>query len=428
MCRQSDLCALLLCALFLAGLRAYSQSVVQTQPFESLYLPFSEEEQRLSMDLRDYVSLEGYDGGTLVRMLSNRGMIHIELLDEDAPATVSNFLNYVNAGRYKESIIHRSIGGFILQGGGFTIREGDFNPQGIPLFSSIPNEFTPENSNVRGTVSMAKQSDDPDSATSQFFFNLSDNSENLNNQNGGFTVFAKVVGLGMNTVSQISRLTQWNGVGLFGPAFSDLPLINYNPEDGEIALSSWVRFLEFSEAELFPMGQVPGLLGVEVQGVTGAFPASVTVEGSQLQLTIPGRQTGRMELGLVFRENGFEELNFVEAGFGLRVGGLITDIELDGSWQFSNWFGLYFTGEDNWIYHERLGWLLMNRTDAGGGVFLYTPLGWLWTREDLAPYFWRPGSNEEPGSWLYWEQSSMDPVYFYDFVANGGAGSWVVFE
>lgn len=428
MFRPFLLCTLFLCALLPGGQRITGQSVAQIQPFEPVFLPFSEEEQRISLDLRDYVSVEGYDGGTLVRMLSNRGMIHIELLDDDAPTTVSNFLNYVRAGRYEESIFHRSIGGFILQGGGFTIREGDFNPQGIPLFSSIPNEFTPENSNLRGTVSMAKQSDNPDSATSQFFFNLSDNSEDLDNQNGGFTVFAKVVGLGMNTVGQISRLTQWNAVGLFGPSFRDLPLIHYNPEEGEIAFSSWVRFLEVSEVAFFSMGEVPGMLEVEVEGVTASSPASVSLEGSQLQLTIPGGETGRMDLSFLFRESGFEEINFLETGFGLTVGGLIADIELNGSWKFSNWFGLYYKRDDNWIYHERLGWLLMDRTDAGGGVFLYTPLGWLWTREDFTPYFWKPGSNGEPGSWLYWEQSTVAPVYFFDFGANGGAGSWVVFE
>jgi len=70
---------------------------------------------------------------------------------------------------------------------------------------SIMNEFSADRSNLRGTVAMAKLGGDPDSATSQFFFNLDDNSENLDNQNGGFTVFAEVVE-GLDVVDAISEV------------------------------------------------------------------------------------------------------------------------------------------------------------------------------------------------------------------------------
>ena len=78
---------------------------------------------------------------------------------------------------------------FVVQGGGFL---PDLSKQ-EPVRDAIVNEFDPAHSNVQYTVSMAKLGGDPDSATSQFFFNLADNSENLDNQNGGFTVFAEII-------------------------------------------------------------------------------------------------------------------------------------------------------------------------------------------------------------------------------------------
>lgn len=148
-----------------------------------------------------------------------QGNIEIELLTEDAPNTVANFLNYIESGKYTKSFIHRSIPGFVIQGGGFTF-DGS-NPAGIIPFASVENEFNV--SNTRGTVAMAKLSNQPDSATSQWFINLADNSEILDGQNGGFTVFARVIGNGMEVADAISQLEIIDAEG----SFTDLPVINY---------------------------------------------------------------------------------------------------------------------------------------------------------------------------------------------------------
>lgn len=146
------------------------------------------------------------------------GNIEIELLENEAPKTVANFLKYVEDGKYNKSFVHRSVGDFIIQGGGFFyINDTAFS---ITTFPPVENE--PGVSNTRGTVAMAKLGDQPDSATSQWFINLSDNSGNLDNQNGGFTVFGRVIGNGMAVADAINDLQNFNG----GGPFTDLPVID----------------------------------------------------------------------------------------------------------------------------------------------------------------------------------------------------------
>ena len=124
-----------------------------------------------------------------VKLQTTLGDIIIELDEKAAPLTVANFLKYVETGFYDGIIFHRVIRGFMIQTGGFFIQDSKMarRQEGPP----VKNEFGI--SNVRGTLAMAKIGGNPDSATSQFFINLVDNSANLDNQNGGFTVFARVV-------------------------------------------------------------------------------------------------------------------------------------------------------------------------------------------------------------------------------------------
>lgn len=149
-----------------------------------------------------------------------RSTVFIELFD-DRPLTSANFLAYVDGGKYDGTLLHRLVHGFVLQGGGFYPEIVDepapldfgVNAERVDLDGnpstpnpSITNEFglPPTRSNVRGTIAMAKLGGLPDSATNQFFFNLTNNSANLDNQNGGFTVFAQVLDDGMNYIDYVS--------------------------------------------------------------------------------------------------------------------------------------------------------------------------------------------------------------------------------
>lgn len=150
-----------------------------------------------------------------LRVQTDLGSFDILMLDSVAPATVTNFMNYVNQEEYDGTFLHRNVPGFVVQGGGFRFDEkrggflnGGSGVENINFATPVKNEFG--RSNLRGTLAMAKSSGDPDSATSQFFFNLADNSANLDNQNGGFTVFAEVQGNGMTVVDEIAMLPRCN--------------------------------------------------------------------------------------------------------------------------------------------------------------------------------------------------------------------------
>ena len=176
---------------------------------------------------------------SVVRFSSNVGEIDMELFDTQTPLTVANFLSYVNAGRYNQSFIHRSVPGFVIQGGGFGLSGNAV--VSVPTNAAVPNE--PEISNQRGTVAMAKLGDNPNSATSQWFINLEDNAANLDNQNGGFTVFGRVVGNGMAVADRIAAFTTYDATTQLGGSFSDLPLQSSALTINNLILFSAVRAL-----------------------------------------------------------------------------------------------------------------------------------------------------------------------------------------
>jgi len=179
---------------------------------------------------------------SVVRFSSNVGEIDMELFDTDTPLTVTNFLSYVNAGRYNQSFIHRSVPGFVVQGGGFGLSGNAVIS--VPTNAAVQNE--PRISNLRGTVAMAKQPDNPNSATSQWFINLADNSAptaNLDTENGGFTVFARVLGNGMAVADRIAAFPTYNVTAQLGGSFGELPLQNAALTTNNLILFSTVRAL-----------------------------------------------------------------------------------------------------------------------------------------------------------------------------------------
>ncbi len=143
----------------------------------------------------------------MVTLKTNFGDITLELFADKAPKTVENFLSYVNDGFYDNTIFHRVINGFMIQGGGFT-PDMDQKDTKAP----IENEANNGVSNDAGTIAMAR-TNDPHSATGQFFINVSNNdflnhtSESMNGW--GYCVFGKVTE-GMDVVEKIKGVKTGN--------------------------------------------------------------------------------------------------------------------------------------------------------------------------------------------------------------------------
>ena len=188
-----------------------------------------------------------------VRFQTDFGVIDVELLRDTAPKTVDNFLGYVDRGDYNNSFIHRSVANFVVQGGGY--RFVNNNVVTIPEKPPVVNEFRV--SNTRGTLAMAKLGGDPNSATNQWFFNEADNSGNLDNQNGGFTVFGRIVNdAGLRVMDTIGSLPVLNA----GSPFDSLPVQNYS--SGTVQDSNLVHLISVTRLSTFFNGEVPLANGV----------------------------------------------------------------------------------------------------------------------------------------------------------------------
>src|SRR5690349_914913 len=119
----------------------------------------------------------GLLANTLAQFRTYYGDMDVELYDHDKPVTVANFLRYVRSGLYQDGIIHRCVPNFVIQGGGFYVASSPPYIFPNPVFAPIPNEFGvgTRYSNLYGTIAMAKLGGDTNSATSQWFINLTNN-------------------------------------------------------------------------------------------------------------------------------------------------------------------------------------------------------------------------------------------------------------
>jgi len=152
-----------------------------------------------------------------VDLETTAGTIRVELYPDAAPKTVANFLDYVKAKFYDGTQFHRVIDGFMIQGGGFT-SEFYQKPTRPPVPIEAEQSLKAGLKNAPGTLAMARTSD-PNSATSQFFINVADNSRlNFGAGNPGYTVFGKVVS-GMDVVNKIAKTP----TGAAGPFPTDVP-------------------------------------------------------------------------------------------------------------------------------------------------------------------------------------------------------------
>ncbi len=226
-----------------------------------------------------------------VRLTTLLGKIDLALYDQRTPITAANFKKYIDFGHYflvdptdghlASLFFHRSVSDFVIQSGGWLSTVNPMDPAHVffsPVqhFTAITNE--PGISNTRGTIAMAKISSDPNSATSEWFINLADNLS-LDTDNGGFTVFGRVIGDGMTVVDTIAAVPVYN----FGSPFDTLPLRNFTPP----ALPTLDQLIT-----------IPGISYVTPLTFTASsdHPAVATVSVSDSNLLVSGKQTGTAKI------------------------------------------------------------------------------------------------------------------------------------
>ncbi len=155
----------------------------------------------------------------LVKLETNMGNIVIELNRQAAPVTVKNFLGYVEAGFYGGTIFHRVIPGFMIQGGGLTDQMAEKKTR-YPIINEARNGL----SNMRGTIAMARKPH-PNSATSQFFINHTDNEvlNYIDDNQAGYAVFGKVIE-GMDVVDAIASVKTTTRNNKKGDSMENVPV------------------------------------------------------------------------------------------------------------------------------------------------------------------------------------------------------------
>jgi cyclophilin family peptidyl-prolyl cis-trans isomerase len=221
------------------------------------------------------------------------GDIPVQLYPNMAPQTVANFRAYADSSDWDGSLVHRSVPGFVIQGGGFREVAGAY--QTIPTDPAVPNE--PCLSNTVGTIAMARVGGQPNSATSQWFINLANNTP-LDSVDGGFTAFGRVIGGGMNVAQQIAALPRVDTLAYlqlpFNQIFREFPVFSLPvdppggygcsralPTFGLAASTSPVTFVADVTRTSAGNPLVPILLDPQCTGAGASGPPDVPCSGSR---------------------------------------------------------------------------------------------------------------------------------------------------
>ena len=218
------------------------------------------------------------DTSSAARVTTTAGTFDIILFPDATPNTVNNFLDYVDANAFDNSFFHRAPANFVVQGGGYKHTTADGFSR-IGTFSPVVNE--PGLSNVRGTVAMAKLGGLPNSATSQWFVNVQDNSGTsplgLDFQNGGFTVFGRVPASGMSVLDAINALPKGNYPDPTSPEPQQLDDVPVNAETAPATLDP-DKLVKITSVTAAP------ILSYQVLSQNTAV-ATATITGSDVTIT-----------------------------------------------------------------------------------------------------------------------------------------------
>ncbi|MDP3072050.1 MAG: peptidylprolyl isomerase [Opitutaceae bacterium] len=307
--RFACLAPVLLCLFAVTSLRAQSGVPILLRPLPGQTMTTST--PPITIELTDYFGAPGIAGTRFVQYDTIFGLFGVELRTDFAPRHVTNFLNYVASGAYVNSFMHRAAsfdGGAvsIVQGGGYTYT---LPFQAVTISKQAPIALEYNLVNARGTLAAARTSD-VNSATSEWYFNVRDNTTILGPANGGgYSVFGRVLGTGMTIVDRMAGLPRTNA----GGNFAELPVRNYfggNIDQNHIVIINAIR-----EVSLFPA--LTGRSHIEF-AVQNTAPQAVVASLAGSTLTLGGIAGGTATITVRATDvNG----NVAEGAFTVAVSG-----------------------------------------------------------------------------------------------------------
>lgn len=328
------------------------------------------------------------------------GYIPIELLATDAPVSVANFLRYLEAGDYDGTIFHRSFPPLrIVQGGGYRILTADAATQvnydhirHIPTHAPIRLEYGLPN--TYGTLAMAR-TNELDSATSEWFFNVQDNTNTLGPaNNGGYAVFGRVIDPdGLAVMAALESIDNYNGADVYGAAFANLPLRSFDVSAG---LPNRTHFLVLEQAYRLPEYSNPAA-GVWSGAVTLALEnpqpslLHARIEGSQLVLESAAgvNEVIKLEVAAQHRSSATASATVmvVLGQPSAQKRYFPESYLLDNGWTWIPWMTFIYADFFPWIFTNEAGWLYGAGEGMEDSYWFWKPeQGWLWTNPAFYPY------------------------------------------
>jgi len=277
-----------------------------------------------TIDLRQHLAVPGILGRQFAQFETVFGRINVELRDDVAPRHVANFLAYVQENAYTNSFLHRATsfdGGpvSIVQGGGYVVR--------IPFEIATITKLTPvaleyNLANARGTLAAARTSD-INSATSEWYFNVRDNSTILNQSNGGgYSVFGRAMGTSMTVVDTMAALARVNA----GSPFNELPVRNFT--GGNVTEANLVSVTAVRRIDLYPTGSGTSVVQYVAESSAPSV-ATATVSGSSLVVSPVGNGSASITVRAVDTHgNAATGVVAVEVTGGVALGGRLNNLSV----------------------------------------------------------------------------------------------------
>lgn len=345
----------------------------------------------------------------------NEYRVDFQLLPQIAPINVANFLSYVSSGRYNHTIIHRALSqppgsresrAELLQGGALRFPDpSQAFPQWVPLFPRVPLEA--EGSHIAGSLAMARTTNNPDSATSQFFINTTDNSSRYD---GDYSVIGHLISDHLPVLQDLSRANLIDLRDRYGPSdfWRFFPLFTQYADDP----LSYITFntFEISEPIGFPESYTWRLLDSEgnpSQQAEQNFSVSIASEGL-MQITSAGSGSGHLEIiamdefgdsrTMVFPLVGISDKMVSIFGSNLQrnpnLNGIV-DVFPGGHYQV-DWLGDVYE-VDSYLHLSDLGQSQVYRLHPESFMIYTSPVGWLWTAPSSYPWLY----SLENEVWIY---------------------------